>query len=118
MNKMRNWMVGLTIVALLAVGVVALAGNGYGSNTADRSPRQATSAACGLCERDADGDGIPNSEDADWVRPLDGSGYGQGRGYRQHLSADRPLDGTGQSAGPGGNRGQRGFGGVCDGSCL
>ena len=25
--------------------------------------------------RDADGDGIPNGQDADWTRPLDGSGY-------------------------------------------
>lgn len=25
--------------------------------------------------RDADGDGIPNGQDPDWTRPLDGSGY-------------------------------------------
>ena len=27
--------------------------------------------------RDADGDGIPNCEDEDWVPPQDGSGYGK-----------------------------------------
>jgi hypothetical protein len=26
--------------------------------------------------RDADGDGIPNGDDEDWVPPLDGTGYG------------------------------------------
>ena len=30
--------------------------------------------------RDADGDGIPNGQDSDWTRPLDGTGYkGQNR---------------------------------------
>lgn len=31
--------------------------------------------------RDADGDGIPNCLDEDWVRPLDGSGYQLGQRF-------------------------------------
>lgn len=79
--------------------------------------------------RDADGDGIPNCQDPDWSRPLDGSGYkaqagkGAGKGtttaagtpagnsYRLARDADgdgipngqdpdwtRPLDGSGAKA--------------------
>jgi len=31
----------------------------------------------GICDiaRDADGDGIPNGQDPDWTKPLDGTGY-------------------------------------------
>ena len=31
--------------------------------------------------RDADGDGIPNGLDEDWIRPLDGTGYHLGHGF-------------------------------------
>ena len=31
--------------------------------------------------RDADGDGIPNCLDEDWVRPQDGTGYMLGNGF-------------------------------------
>ena len=118
MSKMRNWMVGLTIVSLLAVGVVAVAGNGFGSSNETRNPPQAASDDCDLHERDADGDGILNSEDPDWVRPLDGSGYGQGQGYGKNQWGSRPLDGTGYGARQGGGQGQRDGSGSCDGSCL
>jgi len=30
MNKLRGWIVGVAIVALLGVGIVAVAGNGFG----------------------------------------------------------------------------------------
>lgn len=81
MNKMRNWMVGLTVVALLAVGVVALAGNGFGGTAAaSRTPFQANAGNAALCDQDADGDGIVNAEDSDWVRPLDGTGFGAQHG--------------------------------------
>ena len=93
MSKMRNWMVGLTIVSLLAVGVVALAGNGFGGSES-WDPPQAAPSDCDLHERDADGDGILNSEDPDWARPLDGGGYGPGQGYGMNQSGNRPLDGT------------------------
>ena len=31
--------------------------------------------------RDADGDGIPNGLDEDWIRPLDGTGHQLGHGF-------------------------------------
>ena len=110
MNKIRNWIVGLTAVTLLGVGVGALAGNGFGGSdsTALLQP------AAGTCvnERDHDGDGILNMEDPDWVRPLDGSGYGPRYHDGQGLTGDRPLDGSGF----GGQR--RDGNGLRDGSCL
>ena len=115
MKVVRNWIVGLTVVSLLAVGVVALAGNGFGGSAPDWSTQQAETGDCDLHERDADGDGILNSEDPDWVRPMDGSGYGECKGYGRGLSANRPLDGTGCGAGRGGGMGQ-GIG-ECSGSC-
>ena len=116
MKVVKNWIVGLTVVALLVVGVVALAGNGFGGSTSNWSPQQAATGDCDLHERDADGDGILNYEDPDWVRPMDGSGYGEGKGYGQGLSANRPLDGTGFGAGRGGGMG-RGIG-ERSGSCF
>jgi hypothetical protein len=58
------------MVSLLAVGVVALAENGFGGKD---SADWAAARAAGECtcdgERDADGDGTPNCEDSDFVRP-------------------------------------------------
>ena len=115
MNKTRSLILGLMIVSLLAVGVVAVAGNGFGSSVSVGA-QQASAGTCSLYERDADGDGIVNSEDADWVRPLDGSGYGHNQGHGQNLSEQRPLDGSG-FGGHGGGVGQRVGGGLGDGSC-
>lgn len=41
--------------------------------------------------RDHDGDGIPNFEDPDWIRPQDGTGYGSGQG-----KMNGKRDGTGK----------------------
>lgn len=99
MNKSKNWIVGFALVSLLAVGVVALAGNGFGGRESTAwNPPQAASGDC-LNERDSDGDGILNSEDPDWVRPMDGTGFG-GRGMR------------------GGGLGLGVRGGLQDGSCI
>ena len=113
MNKIRNLIVGLTLVSLLVVGVVAVAGNGFGVSTTFE-PQRAATGDCSLNERDSDGDGILNSEDADWVRPLDGSGYGE----RMGGAGNGPLDGSGYGAGQGGGLGQGSGSGDCDGSCL
>lgn len=107
MNKIRNLIVGLTLVSLLAVGVVAVAGNGFGASTTFE-PHKAATGDCSLNERDFDGDGILNSEDADWVRPMDGSGYGE----RQGNTGNGPMDGSGFGPRRGGGLGQR------SGSCL
>ena len=113
MNKIRNLIVGLTLVSLLAVGVVAVAGNGFGASTTFE-PQRAVSGDCDLQARDSDGDGILNSEDSDWVRPLDGSGYGERKGN----AGSGPKDGSGFGARLGGGLGQGSGSGDCDGSCL
>ena len=113
MNKIRNLIVGLTLVSLLAVGVVAVAGNGFGASTTF-VPQNAATGDCGLHERDSDGDGILNSEDTDWVRPMDGSGYGE----RQGNAGNGPMDGSGFGARQGGGLGQGSGNGIHDGSCL
>jgi hypothetical protein len=121
MKKVKVWMAGLTIVSLLAIGLVAVAGNGFGTSTGWNSTQAAT-GNCSLYERDADGDGILNADDADWVRPLDGSGYGAGQGFGANAGqgiggqqlGDRPMDGTGYGANQGHGMGQ----GLRDGSCL
>jgi len=113
MNKMRNLIVGLTIVSLLAVGVVVVAGNGFGAST-NWEPQQAATGDCDLHERDADGDGILNSEDTDWARPLNGSGYGERKGS----AGSGPVDGSGFGAHQGGGQGQGSGSRMHDGSCL
>lgn len=115
MNRKRNWIVGLMLVSLLTIGVVALAGNGFGSK-ATSDLRQTATGQCALYERDADGDGILNCDDPDWVSPADGSGYGAGNGYGQNVSGARPLDGSGFG---GRHSGGQGSGNALrDGSCL
>lgn len=118
MNKLRMWIVGLMILSLLGIGVVALAGNGFGNGSANATSRRTASGSCSLCERDADSDGIVNSEDPDWTQLLDGTGYGQGQGYSQHLSTNRQLDGTGTGFRQGSGQGQRGCSRSCAGNCL
>lgn len=115
MNTVKNWIVGLTTVALLGVGVVALAGNGFGGSEST-APLQAAAGTC-LNERDHDGDGILNVDDEDWARPLDGNGYGLKPSDGQGFYGDRPLDGTGFGGQRGGGMGQGGNG-LRDGSCL
>jgi len=105
MNKVRNLIAAFTIVSLLAVGLVAVASNGFGEST-DWAPQQAASGDCDLSTHDADGDGIINSEDTDWVRRFDGSGYGKSEGLGQGNFDSRPLDGSGYGAGQGGGLGQ------------
>jgi len=106
MTKARKLIVGLLMVSLLAVGLVALAENGFGGKG---SADWAAARAAGECtcdgKRDMDEDGIPNCEDLDFVRPLNGSGHGQMQGNGQGL-----RDGSGSSQG----RGMRN--GACDGS--
>jgi len=84
MTKMRNGMIALAAISLLAVGVVAIAGNGFG-NSAEWNVPAGTAGDCGSCEadraadcagteRDAEGNGICNSEDPDRARPASGKG--------------------------------------------
>ena len=118
MNKVRGWMIGLTILSLLAIGVVAIAQNRFGGSAGIWTRQQPVSGSCALQERDADGDGITNSEDPDWVAPLDGSGYGQRQVHGRNVSVNRPLDGIGYGSRHGGGQGQRGCSGDCVGTCC
>jgi hypothetical protein len=45
--------------------------------------------------RDADNDGIPNCQDPDWTRPLDGTGYKGGKGTGQANAAIQAGNGKG-----------------------
>ena len=90
MKNTWKLMAGLAAVAILAAGIVALAGNGFGGNNGGYQSQAGSGSTC-PCEasRDADGDGIPNAQDPDWTRPLDGTGYqcGAGGGCDSGLSA-------------------------------
>lgn len=57
MSKMKALIVGLTIVSLLAVGLVAVAGNGYSGNT-EREPQ----LSCDLGAPALDGTGIGSAK--------------------------------------------------------
>jgi hypothetical protein len=64
--------------------------------------------------RDADGDGVPNCQDSDWVRPMDGSGAKAGKGARGGKgfgkgNSGQPSGGSGTQGGKGsGNKGGKG----------
>jgi len=96
---------GLTLVSLLAVALVAVAGNGFGGSS-DWAPQQAGAGDCDVSTHDADGDGVINSADGDWDRPFDGSGYGKSEGFGQGNAGSRPMDGSGYGAGQGSGLGQ------------
>jgi len=100
MRTKRSWMIGLTIVALLVVGGIALAGNGFGGNRAVRAGQGADAAATCAC-----------AGAGDCVAALDGTGNGGGAGYGMGFSTARPLDGTGYGAQRGCGLMARGCGG-------
>ncbi len=58
----------------------------------------------GICDNDVDKDGIPNRDDPDFVRPMDGSGkkWGQtdahGKGMGSKNQGIGPRDGSGRGA--------------------
>ena len=83
------------MLALLAVGGVALATSGFSGRGVGAQADCAADVDRALCDADADGDGVVNAEDPDWVCPEDGSGCEGSAGACFGLSADRPLDGSG-----------------------
>jgi len=107
MTKIRKLIVGLLVLGLLSVGVVALAGNGSGGKGTDDWTAARGTGECSYQEdRDSDGDGIPNCDDPDWTRPLDGTGYSQMQAQGKAL-----RDGSGNAT-----RGNGARNGACDGS--
>lgn len=97
MTKTKTIVIGTLVLTLLAFGLVALAGSGFGRGVPSDKP----GAGLYMQDRDSDGDGIPNCDDPDWTRPLDGTGYGAmngdglhgGTGYGQ---GDCYRDGSGR----------------------
>ena len=101
-------------------GYKAQAGKGAGMGTSAAG----TAAGSGnQFARDDDGDGIPNGQDADWTKPLDGSGYkaqskmGQGQkagfgkgSFRTGVTSAARTSGTGvcDGTGPKGNAQRKG----------
>ena len=105
LSKTTRWILGLTILALLAAGTIALAGAGFGGRSAGVQATCPAATDGALCDVDTDGDGIVNADDPDWVCPQDGSECGQVVGTCLGLSTTRPLDGSGaQCAGTLGQR--------------
>ncbi|MFA6542752.1 MAG: hypothetical protein WCT99_14220 [Bacteroidota bacterium] len=72
----------------------------------------------GICDNDVDKDGIPNRNDADFVRPMDGTGkkMGKANGYGNANGSGNqgigPRDGSGYGAKSGSGTGT----GTCDGT--
>jgi len=104
MTRIRKLIVGLLMVSLLVVGLVAIAGNRLGGKGSDEWTAARGTGECSLQQnQDSDGDGIPNCEDPDWVRPLDGTGF-------------RHMQGQGKGVHDGGGNGHGKGNGACDGS--
>ncbi len=57
--------------------------------------------------RDADKDGVPNCQDGDWVRPMDGSGAKAGKGARGGRGFGKGPAGQNSGSQPG-NQGGKG----------
>ena len=90
MNKMKTVIISVLAVSILVIGLAALAGNQFGAGSMAQASRQTDGACLYLNQCDADGDDIPNCDDADWEAPMDGTGYGAMNG-----NGRRVCDGTG-----------------------
>lgn len=102
--KTRNWVIGLTIVALVVVGLAVLAGGGFGRGGSVDSQTCSAATDGAFCDQDGDGGGVLNSEDPDWACPSDGSGYGASDDCGQVCTGRQLLGGAGFGGGCG--RGQ------------
>jgi hypothetical protein len=115
-RDLKKWIVGLMAVALLAAGVLVLAGNGLGRGAPESTESCPAATGGNLCDQDSDGDGVVNSEDPDWVCPANETGCGGGSATCQSLTVNGSFGGTGFVGSCGRGFG-RGFGG-CRGSRL
>ena len=90
MKKAKNWIIGFTVVALLALGVAAL-GNGFRGGAV--TSEQTAPETCG--GQDYDGDGTMNCQDADWSGQGAVCGGGVKLANGQGRCGDRLMDGSG-----------------------
>jgi len=75
-----KWIAGILIVALVTTSIgVAVARNGQGNGASYvDADNDGVCDNFGINGRDDDGDGVPNGQDDDYVRPRDGSGKHSG----------------------------------------
>jgi len=85
MKKIKTVVISILVVSILVVGLAAFAGNGFGLGSAVPAANQTTGTRLYHNQQDADGDGILNCDDSDWVAPMDGTDYGVSNGQGQRL---------------------------------
>ena len=102
----------LTLLALLAIILMAAAVNaqGFGPGTGDGTCNFIDEDGDGFNDLapDADGDGIPNGMDPDYVRPEDGSGAQHRYGQLGQVDGLEKGFGSGDMAGKGNGNGTGG----------
>ncbi len=98
MNKMKTVIISVLAVSILVIGLAAFAGNQFGAGSMAQAPGRMDGRCLYLNQYDADGDGIPNCDDADWEASMDGTGYGAMNGNGRRL-ADGSRLGRGSGTG-------------------
>jgi hypothetical protein len=111
-NRTKRWTLGILVAGLLVLALASLMGNLLAGTTAQGSPAQTAGATCPcLAQGDADGDGIPNGQDADFVCPetypcAGGACVGSGeRGTCTGAAQTCPHNGSGTCLGRGAENG-------------
>ena len=89
----RKIIAGIMVLALVATSICVVSA---GQNFVD-ADGDGICDNMGIYGRDDDGDGIPNGQEDDCVRPQDGSGKQSGKG--QNGDCVRPQDGSGKQSG-------------------
>jgi len=116
MKKIKTVVISILALSILVVGLAVFAGNGYGSQSAVPAANQTGETCLYQNQYDADGDRILNCEDADWVAPMDGTGYGAANGQGQRLGDGSGLGsahGYGQRLADGSGMGRGNGAGIC-----
>ena len=99
---MNRWILGLTILALLTVGGVALASGGFGARSTDARTTCPEAADGALCERGSANEDCPVAVGE--VCAEDKAGCEDGAGSCLGRSENRPQGGAGRQCGAGQGR--------------
>ena len=116
MKKIKTVVISILALSILVVGLAAFAGNGYGAGNAVQGTNQTDGTQLLLNQQDSDGDDTINCEDADWVAPMDGTGYGAANRQGQRLADGSGLGsahGYGQRLADGSGIGRGNSTGIC-----
>ena len=116
MKKIKTVVISILAVSILVVGLAAFAGNGFGAGSAVPVANQTSETHLYQNQQDADGDGILNCDDSDWVAPMDGTGYGAANGQGQRLGGGSGIGsarGYGQRLADGSGVGRGNGTGIC-----